>query len=122
MTPTTTAVLIVCVTVFGVFVIGASVLVMLQADSDGPLLAGLLLSQLATTIPVIASLARTEKVAAQVDELHNGKMDAKIRAGVADVIPGELLDDEYVRHQLAADRIRRGHRSGKVKGAPPVGP
>lgn len=53
------------------------------------------------------NLAKTEKIKAQVDDLANGRMDAKIRAGVADVMADDLIDPA-VHEQVEADRVRRG--------------
>lgn len=72
-----------------------------------------LVGMVAPTVAALAALASVQKVAGQVnrvdkrtEDLANGKMDSKIRAGIADVIPDHLLDETYTRHQLAADRLR----------------
>lgn len=43
----------------------------------------------------------------KVDYLANGGTDAKMRAGIADVIPESMLKTEYVTDQLDADRAHR---------------
>lgn len=78
--------------------------------------------------PTVASLAgliairqvgeRVGRVEKHAEELANGKMDAKIRAGVADVIPDHLLDQTYTRHQLAQDRVRAREGSRPSKDDP----
>lgn len=72
-----------------------------------------LIGTLAPTVAALGALAQVQRMQGKVDrvdqrteELSNGLMDSKIRAGVADVIPDHLLDDTYTRQQLAADRMR----------------
>jgi len=66
--------------------------------------------------------AKVDRVEQTTEELANGTMDAKIRAGIADVIPESILDDTYRRQQLAADRIRRRQRNAHHdEGAPEPG-
>lgn len=71
---------------------------------------GMFLGFLGTTMVAVISLAKIDKIGQQVDDLANGKMDAKIRAGVADVL-GDHLIDPAATQQLEADRARRdeGH-------------
>lgn len=57
--------------------------------------------------------AKVERVEQTTEELANGTMDAKIRAGIADVIPDNLLDDTYRRQMLARDRMRRKTRASE---------
>lgn len=54
----------------------------------------------------IIGLAKGAETARTVDELANGKMDAKIRAGIGDMIDPRYLRDD-VAAQLEADRARR---------------
>lgn len=71
---------------------------------------GMFLGFLGTLLVAVISLAKVDKIGQQVDDLSNGKMDAKIRAGVSDVLANHLIDPAAV-HQLEADRARRdeGH-------------
>lgn len=76
------------------------------ADADLGLLIGLLFTNVGTMVTGIVGLVLTEQVRGTVDELANGKMDAKIRAGVADVLPDHMVDPK-VRPQVARDRATR---------------
>lgn len=49
---------------------------------------------------------KVDQVQSDTQELVNGLADAKVRAGVADVLRPELIDPE-VQPQLAEDRRRR---------------
>lgn len=78
-----------------------------------------------TTLALIAGLVavtrKQEETARQLDDvkrdvtyLANGGMDAKVRAGVADVLPDHLLDPEAAE-QIEADRA---YREAGPSGAP----
>lgn len=84
-----------------------------------------LLTALGTIGALIAGLAQLGRKQADTDRkvdealagvtyLSNGGMDAKVRAGVAEVLPDHLID-EAIKPQLAEDRVRR------AAGPPPVG-
>lgn len=73
------------------------------SDSDLGLLIGLVFTNVIGMLATILNLTRTEQVKGTVDDLANGKMDAKIRAGVADVLPDHLVDPK-ARPQVARDR------------------
>lgn len=68
-----------------------------------------------TTLALLATIAKVGDVDSKVQDmkgnveyLANGGTDAKIRAGIADVVKDEFLKDEdHTVEQLAADRIRR---------------
>lgn len=83
-----------------------TLVVFAPADADLGLLLGLLFTNVGTMVTAIVGLVRTEQVRGTVDELANGKMDAKIRAGVADVLPNHLIDPA-VDDQLVEDRAVR---------------
>ena len=98
-----------CFTVAGVVALTVAV----PEGQDPSTLVTLLLGSLAPTVAAIAGLVkvagvgqRVEQVARQTDEMANGLMDAKIRAGVADVLPDDLVDDQ-AHAQLEVDRQRR---------------
>lgn len=59
-----------------------------------------------TMIVAVVTLGRTGQIKGTIDDLANGKMDAKIRAGVADVLADHLVD-EGAKPQLARDRAVR---------------
>ena len=91
---------------------------------------GPLLAALPPTVAALGALAvarnvgerveeRVERVEQTTEELANGTMDAKIRAGIADALPESALDDTYRRHQLAADRMRRRQRNADHTEDPP---
>lgn len=83
-----------------------------------------LLTFAGTTFAVVAGLAsvgrkqdeqrrQLDDVSSKVEYLANGGTDAKVRAGVADVIRSELLDPKAAE-QLAADRAHREAGPGPV--------
>lgn len=76
-------------------------------------LVGSIMTNLGAIAAVMVNLNRTNSVGAKVDQvaedahnLVNGLLDAKVRAGVADVIHDDLIDPDAT-HQLRADRARR---------------
>lgn len=84
----------------------AIVIATAPADADLGLLVGLLFTGAVQLMASVVALVRTEQVRSTVDELANGKMDAKIRAGVADVLPDHLVDPK-ARPQVERDRATR---------------
>ncbi|WP_235739031.1 hypothetical protein [Nocardioides alcanivorans] len=105
---TTSPVLIICATVVActaLITIGA--LVALGSDPES---VGVLVGVVSMLTVQAASMLRGEQTKRTVDDLANGRMDAKIRAGVADVL-GEHLIDPKVRDQLDADREVRGNHA-----------
>lgn len=73
----------------------------------------ILLGNLAPTLAVLALLAKQQQTDQKVDtigqtthRLANGLLDAKIRAGVADVLDPAYIDETAVQ-QLATDRAHR---------------
>jgi hypothetical protein len=104
----TSPVIVICSTVVAVAAIVAiAVLVAVGSDAES---IGLLIGLVTMLVTSIVSLTRTEQIKGTVDDLSNGRMDAKIRAGVADVL-GEHLIDPTVRDQLDVDRARRGEHA-----------
>jgi hypothetical protein len=101
-------VLAVCGTVVALGTIAGLVLLVLFAPPDTDLvkLLGAIGTGLALVAGQVATLLKTRSVSRTVDELNNDRMDAKIRAGVADVLPEHLIDPD-VQPQLTADRARR---------------
>lgn len=97
-------VLIVCATVVAVAAIGAGVLVLRGGVSDTAL--GLFIGLIGTVVTTLVNLGRTEQIKDTVHDLANGRMDAKIRAGVADVLADHLIDPT-AGAQLDVDRARR---------------
>ena len=75
-------------------------------DSDLGLLIGVLITGASGMITSILTLGRTQQIAGTVDDLANGKMDAKIRAGVADVLADHLVDPK-ARALVEQDRATR---------------
>ena len=108
----TSPVVVICATVVLVVAISAvALLAATEASTDSIALLIGLLTMLVTNVVTLArqekTLTATEKVEETVYDLSNGKMDAKIRAGVADVLAEHLIDPT-TREQLKADRERRG--------------
>ena len=66
------------------------------------------------TVATLAVLGKVNNIDQRTEDLTNGLMDAKLRAGVADVLPDHLIDPG-AKDQLEADRARRdeaGHGNG----------
>lgn len=71
-----------------------------------------LVANLGTIVAVLANFQRTgvvegkvDQVAADAHDLVNGLLDAKVRAGVAEVLVPHMVDPEAA-HQLRQDRAR----------------
>lgn len=102
------------VVVLFVVTLAAVVVVVVVAGNDAALVAAIL-GSLAPTAAVVVNLYATSQVRSRVDtvaqdthDLRNGLLDAKVRAGVADVLHPELLDPEYIESPRSAeDRVRR---------------
>lgn len=94
------------------FVVAACVAVFIAAPegaNTGSLVA-ILIGSLAPTLASLGVLAKVNNTDAKVDRvaddtyrLTNGLLDAKVRAGVADVLPDHLIDPE-ARDQIVEDR------------------
>lgn len=117
--PSTTAVsgnvLVVVVGAVFCFAVACAVAIFVAVpeDANPGSLAAILLASLSATVTTLANLYKTNAVEQKVDQVHekteqltNGLMDSKIRAGVADVLTDELLD-QGATEQLVADRARR---------------
>lgn len=82
-------------------------------DADVSVLIGAMMLGAGSMLTSILNLVKTDNVAGDVahvkgtvDELANGKMDAKIRASTADVLPDHLIDPK-IKPQLVRDRAVR---------------
>lgn len=100
--------LIICLTVVAAFMITATALIVITLDSsalpEGWL--ALFFGAVAGLVTALVTVGQVVRIGNQVDDLANGKMDAKIRAAVADVVKDEHLDPDAAE-QIAADRLRR---------------
>lgn len=108
-----TTVIVVAVASMFCFTMAAAVAIVVavpEGTNPGALVA-LLLAAMGTAVPAVLALAKIGRVAAQVDDLSNGLMDSKIRAGVADVLPPQLVHQD-AREQLESDRARRSDSGG----------
>lgn len=110
-----TTVIVVSVVVMFCFVVAAVTgLTILAPDgSDVGAITTALLGSLATAVPVLVTLVKVQSMDGKqtatdekVDYLANGGMDAKIRAGIADVVKAELLKPDAA-DQLETDRAHR---------------
>lgn len=97
-------VVVFCFTLAAVVVITVAVP---NGANTGSLIA-ILIGTLAPTLATLVSLAKMGKVSAQVDELGNGLMQAKVRTALADVLQAHLIDPAAAP-QLAEDRARDAH-------------
>lgn len=108
MKQTSATVLLIVVGAVTCFVVAAAVVIFVAAPegaNTGSLIA-LLIGIIPTTAASLAALAKVDQTGKVVDDLANGKMDAKIRAGLADLLPEHQIKPE-AREQVARDRIRR---------------
>lgn len=113
--PSNSTAIVVAVCVVFCFTL-ATVAAIFIAAPDGANTGSLITSLLGTLAPTIAALAllvkvnsteaKVDRVEATTDRLANGLLDAKIRAGVADVLDPSLID-ETAHQQLATDRHHR---------------
>lgn len=93
---------------FVTVVLASVTVVVLVPDQSAVALTTALLGSLTSTIAVLAALAKVSAVDEKVEYLANGGTDAKIRAGIADVVKPELLRaDADTDELLAADRAHR---------------
>lgn len=100
------------------FVVAACVAVFIAAPegaNTGSLVA-ILIGSLAPTLASLGVLAKVNGTEAKVDQvaqdtyrLTNGLLDAKVRAGMADVLPDHLIDPD-AHEQIKADRLVRGEQ------------
>lgn len=90
----------------------ATTLLAIFAPDSAPI-ATMLVANLVTAIPALLALAKISNVDTQVDRLANGLMDAKVRAGLADVLPDELIDpDAHQLIQRDRDVVRQAAHEG----------
>jgi len=100
------------IVVLFVVCIAAVVLLRLFAEGEATATITAILATLPATVAVVAALVRVEQMNTSVNKVENdthrlvnGLMDSKIRAGVADVLPDDLVDPS-AREQLENDRSR----------------
>lgn len=92
---------------FTVVVAACTAIFISNPDGDNVTqLVTILLGSLGSTVAVLATLAKVSTMDQKVDYLANGGTDAKIRAGLADIIRPEFLRDD-ITVQIAEDRIHR---------------
>lgn len=89
------------VALFG-FTLGAIVALVALTD-EASLYVPMVLSAATPTIAVLAAMRAIESVKADTHALTNGLLDAKVRAGVAEVVHDELVDPAYSGGVKAAD-------------------
>ena len=100
------------IVVLFVVCIASVVLLRLFAEGEATTTITAILATLPATVAVVAALVRVEQMGTTVNKVEhdthrlvNGLMDSKIRAGVADVLPDDLVDPA-ARDQLENDRSR----------------
>jgi len=98
----TTRTIVWAVVILFVAVLVAVVLLAIYAGDKAEVLVTTILAQVAGLVAILANLQRTRAVEEQVQvvaddtyALRNGLLDAKVRAGVAEVLPDQLHDPEY---------------------------
>lgn len=101
-----TAIIIGVVAMFCTTMLGVVLLAVFAPSDQAASTIGLVLASLSSTVVGVLALAKIGSVERTVDDLSNGRMDSKIRAGVADVLPDHLID-RNARPQLEQDRKRR---------------
>lgn len=101
-------VVVIAIALMFICVVGAAT-TMVMAVEDGARVESLIvimLGALGTIVTAVAGLYVSIATKRQVDFLANGGTDAKVRAGIADMIDGRYLRDD-VHEQLALDRAVR---------------
>lgn len=106
--PNVLAMAMICTAILAVATLAAVVTLVILAPrgADLAVLMAALFAGAGSMITSILNLARASQTAATVDDLANGKMDAKIRAAVSEVLDDRLIDPT-IRDQLVADKERR---------------
>jgi hypothetical protein len=95
------------VLIFVCTLLAATVIYIAVPDRESTVPLILALIALPTTVAgTLLTLTKVNQTNSQVEQLTNGLMDAKVRAGVADVLPEHLLDPQ-ARDQIAIDRATR---------------
>lgn len=97
-------VLVLGVTVMFVTTTAAATLLAIFTE-DATTVIAVLFANLAASVPAVLALAKVSNTAVQVEKLSNGLMDAKIRNGLATVLPDRMVDPDALP-VLAADRQR----------------
>ena len=103
----------VCITVLVCFTLAVCCAIFI-AVPDGARSGSMVVIILASLGPAVATLAAlvgVRQIASHVTQLTNGLMDSKIRAGVADVLPDDVIDPA-AHEQLQLDRQRRDASHG----------
>lgn len=103
------------VVLFSVTLAAVVVIVALTDSVTAGALAAALFSQLGTIAVLLVNLRATASVQRDTHDLKNGLLDAKVRAGVADVLPDHLVDPSYHQSgQYRRDDDRRGDAHGPL--------
>lgn len=106
-----TAVVWAIVALFVATILGSSaVAVFAEGDAAATLVAAMF-ANLVSIVAVLANLRVTQQVQHDTAELKNGLLDAKVRAGVSDVLHPELLHPDYVE---TGQRVRDDERRGEA--------
>lgn len=95
-------------------VIAALTLVALFSDKSEAAFLTPVIGLAGVGVTQLVAMAKVGEVDRKVDYLANGGMDAKVRAGVADVVKPTLLNDDAAE-QITADRATRaaGHKGAQ---------
>lgn len=106
---TSTAVVWAIVTLFGATILGSTMVALFATGDAAATLIAAMFANLVSIVAVIANLRVSQSVKQDTSDLRNGLLDAKVRAGVADVLPDHLVDPDYRdTGQYRRDDERRG--------------
>lgn len=90
------------VALFGITIAAVVIMAVFVADASAYIPA--VLAAVTPTIAVLVTLREVAGVKADTHALTNGLLDSKVRAGVAEVLPDELVDPDYHSGRRAADQ------------------
>lgn len=102
------------IVVLFVATLAAVVVIVAVTDSvTAGAMAAAVFGQLGTIVAVLGTWRAVGGVQQDTNELKNGLLDAKVRSGVADVLPDHMLDPAYVE---TGQRLRDDERRGEAHG------
>lgn len=107
---TSTQVVWAIVALFSATILGSTLVAVFAEGDAAATLVAAMMANLLTVVAVLANLRVATQVRQDTAELKNGLLDAKVRAGVADVLPDHLVDRDYVE---TGQRVRDDERRGE---------
>lgn len=110
------------VALFGMTMAAITAVALLYRGDDTAAMVASLLAAVGPTVAVLAAMRQqsmtadtVRRVERDTHALTNGLLDSKVRAGVAEVLPDELVDPAYVdtRHPVDLRAVDDAHNNGR---------